>query len=373
MLRRCITCLYPVTKPDLHFNEHGECSACVNHKRKDEIDWSVRAEEFHRIIEALPKNDSGYDVIVASSGGKDSHAQVVKMLQLGVRPLIVTATTCHLTEIGRQNIDNLKRLATTIEVSPDARVRAKLNRLGMECCGDISWPEHASIFTVPFRMAAALGIPVIIYGESPQFEYGGPPGAEEARQMTSRWVSEYGGFLGWRARDFVGISNSGDDITSADMKDYELPPEDKLDGITALFLGQYFRWDSRENARIAAAHGMRIERSHEHAWWEFENLDNAQTIVHDHQMYRKFGYGRVTAQISVDIRNGLVSRDEALEHVMLHDGMLPWHSNGVDLYQMRSRIGLGSEEFVTALDQFTNWELLKYDADSDMLTLRKAA
>jgi N-acetyl sugar amidotransferase len=373
MLRRCITCLYPVTKPDLYFNEQGECSACVNHRRKDEIDWSVRAEEFHRIIDGLPKNDSGYDVIVASSGGKDSHAQVVKVRQLGLRPLVVTATTCHLTEIGRQNIDNLKRMATTIEISPNARVRAALNRISMGCCGDISWPEHASIFTVPFRMAAALGIPVIIYGESPQFEYGGPPGAEEARQMTSRWVSEYGGFLGWRARDFVGISNSGDDITSADMKDYELPPEDKLNGITALFLGQYFRWDSRENARIAAAHGMRIERPHEHAWWEFENLDNAQTIVHDHQMFRKFGYGRVTAQISVDIRNGRVSRDEALEHVMLHDGMLPWHSNGIDLYQMRSRIGLGSEEFVAALDQFTNWDLLKYDADNDMLTLRKAA
>ena len=354
MLRRCVICLYPDTKPDLHFFTNGVCSACVNHKRKAEIDWLARAKEFERLISSLPKNGSGYDVIVPSSGGKDSHAQVVKMIEFGLKPLIVTATTCHLTEIGRKNIDNLKKLATTIEVSPDAVARATLNRLSMQHMGDISWPEHASIFTLPFRMAVALGIPAIIYGESPQFEYGGPPGAEDTREMTSRWVSEYGGFLGWRARDFVGTAG----LTLAQMRDYELPSKESLRGVVALFLGQYYPWDSRANAKVAVEHGMSVVKPHEHAWWEFENLDNAQTVIHDHQMWRKYGYGRATAQISVDIRNGLASRDWALKFIQERDGRLPWINNGVDLDQIRKHIGMTLAEFYDALDQFTNWEIM---------------
>ncbi|KKN16257.1 hypothetical protein LCGC14_0977660, partial [marine sediment metagenome] len=65
-----------------------------------------REDEFLQILKS-GKNDSGYDCIVPSSGGKDSHWQVLKLIELGVRPLVVTASTCHLTEIGRKNIDNL--------------------------------------------------------------------------------------------------------------------------------------------------------------------------------------------------------------------------------------------------------------------------
>ena len=105
MLRRCTICLYPDTKPDLHFNADGVCSACVNHKRKAEIDWLARAKEFERLISSLPKNGSGYDVIVPSSGGKDSHAQVVKMVEFGLKPLIVTGP---LTEAELRDMERLK-------------------------------------------------------------------------------------------------------------------------------------------------------------------------------------------------------------------------------------------------------------------------
>ena len=40
-------------------------------------------------------------------------------------------------------------------------------------------------------------------------------------------------------------------------------------------------------------------------------------------MFRKYGYGRLTAQIGVDIRKGLISRDEALAVVRARDGLYP--------------------------------------------------
>ena len=87
----------PDTKPDLHFDEEGVCNACRNFERRKEIDWPSRRTELLNLVEKYKSKDGmTWDCIVPVSGGKDSTYQVVKMLQLGLNPLCVTATTCHL-------------------------------------------------------------------------------------------------------------------------------------------------------------------------------------------------------------------------------------------------------------------------------------
>ena len=54
-------------------------------------------------------NGANYDCVVPVSGGKDSTTQTLRMLELGMNPLCVTATTDQLSDIGRRNIENLKR------------------------------------------------------------------------------------------------------------------------------------------------------------------------------------------------------------------------------------------------------------------------
>jgi hypothetical protein len=99
-------------------------------------------------------------------GGKDSTYQVVRMLQLGLNPLCVTSSTCDLSPLGRQNLQNLKRLGVDhIEVSPNPLVRAKLNRVGLTQVGDISWPEHVGIFTIPVR-APQFNVPLIVWART---------------------------------------------------------------------------------------------------------------------------------------------------------------------------------------------------------------
>lgn len=344
-MNRCTKCVMPNTRPDTPF-VNGVCQACLNYANRPEIDWPARARALSDLLER-GRNTSGFDCIVPSSGGKDSHYQVLKLIELGAKPLVVTATTCHLTKIGRMNIDNLARYATTIEVTPDRTTRAKLNRLGMELVGDISWPEHVAIFSIPFRMASALGIPLIFYGENPQDQYGGPQGSEQAQQMTRRWRSEFGGFLGLRPSDLPEVG---------DLTDYQMPSEKDLEqvGIEAHFLGQYLPWDSHENAAVAAAAGMVQVLPSGANWWYHENLDNAQTGIHDHQMFRKYGYGRACAQVSVDVRTGLLTRGQAMDVVQLRDGMRPNLYMGVHLQEIIERIGLRMDAFDALLDRFTN-------------------
>ena len=352
-MKRCTRCLYPDMKPDLIF-EDGVCSACVSFDKRPTVDWDACKRELEAILET-GKNDSGYDCIVASSGGKDSHFIALTLIEMGARPLIVTASTCHLTGIGRENIDNLARYATTLEVTPNRAVRAKLNRLGLELVGDISWPEHVLIHRVPFRVACDLGIPLLFYGECPNEAYGGPAGTDQTREMTQRWVSEYGGFLGLRTDDLAGQAG----ISERDLVDYEAPSVEMVKklGLKAYFLGQFLFWDSHENARVAVAHGMKQELPTRANWWPAENLDNASTGLHDHLMYRKYGYGRAVAQLSVDIRLGRIERDEALEVTRGRDGRFSYLYAGVGINKILDRIRLTLPQLEKILDGFTNWPL----------------
>lgn len=350
-LTRCRTCLMPTTRPDTAFID-GECSACVNFKNRPAIDWKAREGELTRILEAS-RNGTGYDCIVPSSGGKDSFYQVLKVIELGFRPLVVTASTCMLTEVGRKNIDTLARYATTIEVTPNREVRRKLNKLGLELVGDVSLPEHWAIFSIPFRVAADLGIPTLLYGECPQEAYGGPVGTEAARVMTRRWCSEFGGFLGLRPQDMVGQEG----ITEADVADYTMPSDDKLSRVTAYWLGQYEQWDTHRNLRRSREAGMMQELPCEANWWVGENQDSALTGLHDHAMYRKYGYGRGCAQISVDIRLGRVSRNAGMAWISEFDGLFPESYMGAEIGEVLRHFGMLRSELFGALDKHTNRSL----------------
>lgn len=347
---RCLRCVMPTTRPDTAFVD-GVCSACLSYDKRPVIDWDARKQE---LLQLLDKH--GGRCIVPSSGGKDSTYQVMTLLDLGADVTVVTATTCHLTPIGRRNIDNLARFARTVEITPSRIVRAKLNRIALNLVGDISWPEHVSIFTTPFRVAQALDIKLLFYGECPQTEYGGPLGTDEARRLTRRWRSEFGGFLGLRPSDMVGQEG----ITEQDMDDYTLP---MLDEAEAYFLGQFVPWDSHRNARVAQSAGMEQELPSPANWWDAENLDNAQTGLHDYFGFLKYGYGRAAAQLSVDVRSGEITRAKALSEVLHRDWLFPEQYAGVPIAAVLEHIGMSRKELTEVADRFTNWDILERYVD----------
>src|SRR3990167_211722 len=207
MLTYCKHCVMPDTKPDLRLDEHGVCNACRSYEKRTEVDWDARYQDLLKVLDKYRRPDgSNWDCIVPVSGGKDSTYQVIRMLQLGLNPLCVTSTTCDLSEIGRKNIENIKHLGVDyVEFSPNPIVRAKLNRIGLTEVGDISWPDHVGIFTIPVRAAVQFNVPLIVWGENSQNEYGGPASAAENNTLTRRWLEEFCGMLGMRVADLIGM------------------------------------------------------------------------------------------------------------------------------------------------------------------------
>jgi N-acetyl sugar amidotransferase len=330
------------------------CSACRHYENRPAIDWNERKLQLIEILNRIETKT--YDCLIPVSGGKDSHFQVIKMLELGAHPLCVTASTDDLSDIGRANIENLKGLGVDyIEVSTNPRVRRKINRIALERVGDISWPEHVAIFTIPVRVACQMGIPLIVWGENPQNEYGGPQGTGEARTLDRRWLEEYGGLLGLRVSDLID-----EGIPERDLALYRYPSEEECKGTRGIFLGQYLAWDGRANAEEAKRHGFTTYgKMVEGSTVDYENLDNCQTGIHDFFKYLKFGFGRTTDLVSMAIRRGLLKREEALSLVRERDGVFPWSYLGRSLLDTLNSIGMTYDDFISCCESFTNWSLFK--------------
>jgi N-acetyl sugar amidotransferase len=368
MIRYCVRCVMPDTKPDLYFDDEGVCAACRSIEARKEIDWGQRKQELLAILERYrSQSGSNYDCIVPVSGGKDSTFQTIRMLELGMNPLCVTATTDKLSPIGRRNIESLKNLGVDyIEVTVNPVVRRRVNRLALTQVGDISWPEHVLIFTIPVRIATQLRVPLIIWGENSQNEYGGPAAAAKNNVLTRRWLEEFGGLLGLRVSDLVGQEG----IEAKHLIQYTYPTEAELHqaGVTGLFLGHYLPWDGYGNALVAQAHGFETyHKPVEGSLVNYENLDNIQTGIHDYFKFLKFGFGRATDLACLHVRRGRLAREDAVRLVRRHDGKFPWEYLGCPLQEVVDDIGMTLEEFVRVCDRFTNKKLFVCDSRGQLV------
>lgn len=368
LISYCTRCVMPATRPDILFDADGVCSACRHFDQRPTIDWGVRRAELLEVVEEFRSPDgSNYDCVVPVSGGKDSTYQVLKMLELGLNPLCVTASTCNLSAIGRRNIRNLQQLGVDhVEVTVNPTIRRSLNRFALDQVGDISWPEHVTIFTIPVRVAVQYGVRLIVWGENSQNEYGGPASAAQDRVLNRRWLEEFGGLIGLRVADLIGQNG----IERRHLIQYTYPTDEQLAdaGVTGIFLGHYLPWDGYSNALLAQAHGFEsFGRTVEGALLDYENLDNLFHGIHDYFKFLKFGFGRATDHACMHVRRGRLTRPEAVELVRKHDGRFPNSYLDEPLESLLKSIDVSMDDFAKVCDRFTNRALFKTTRSGELL------
>jgi N-acetyl sugar amidotransferase len=365
-MKYCKNCLYPDTKPQLEFNNNGICSAFTNNKLKETIDWNKKGNELKQILEKNKSKDgSTYDCIIPVSGGKDSTYQtyVIKE-EFGLNPLVVNFHPLDQTDIGRKNLENLKKLGVDcIEFSPNPKIYLKLAKYGLTELGDFQWPEHLGIFTIPVQIAVKYKIPLIIWGENPQLEYGQPTDIENETILDRQWTEKNGGFFLDKIKP-QDMTKYG--FCISDLKPYLYPSDDEIKqvGVTGIFLGTYIKWDIFKQLELVKKLGFtENEEIKEGTYDKWENLDVYFTVFHDYFKFLKYGFGRTTDHVSIEIRYGRMNREKAIKLIKKYEGKIPTRY----LKEFLNAANITMNEFEAICDKFTNKELFQTDQEGNLL------
>lgn len=318
----CRRCVLPDTRPGLTLNGDGVCSACAGHVAKTTaIDWAARARQLAAIFERAKARQRGYDCIVPVSGGKDSTWQVVKCLEHGLRVLAVTWRTPGRSRLGQANLDNLIQLGVDhVDWSINPRVERVFTYKTLARTGSSGVPMHMALFAIPLRLAVALDIPLVVYGECPHMEYAGSR-LGQPEQIGPDWFASYGILQGTTATDWID-----DELSIKDLEPYFLPSAEDFAraGLQALFLGNYLPWDPSESLRVAVDHGFQVRaEGPKLGYYNYADIDCDFISVHHHFKWLKFGFTRLFDNLALEIRNGRLTRDAALEIIRSRGDQTP--------------------------------------------------
>lgn len=312
---RCSKCGFPDTRPGLYFVD-GVCGACLNYDKRKTIDWEARRALLHQFCGEY-RGKTKYDCLIPVSGGKDSYMLVKTMVEEeGMTPLLVTVTDSFThTKAGTHNLRNLitKYNLNHFQYTISHDLFKRATRLAFEDMGEpLKFVEYA-IYTIPFIMAQMFNIPFIVYGENSAYEYGTTDresmyGNHAIRTIVEKIEEE----RPWWERS--GITRKELNSIVPQITNYDNP---KL-----IFMSYFKPWSSTENlaeARKIGFHDLTGEWDRLGTIESFEQVDSVAYMTHLSLKYPKFGFARVTDIATRRVREGLLTKEDALDAIKKYD------------------------------------------------------
>lgn len=363
-LRYCSRCVMPDTKPYLNLDDEGICSACRSHERRQQgrsIDWDRRKEAFDDLVaEAKATNAPHYDALVPVSGGKDSITQVHHLLEYDLRILAVNVDYGIKTEVGKENLQVVPDMGANLMIyQPKQELHKELIRIGLEDYGDPDLMSHCLLHAQPLRVAMQFEIPLVLLGEDSAAQYSGEDDVVSDSRMNREWFDRYA------ANDEVtpGVLGEEYGLSEAGLQQYAYPDGFDESGVTAVFASHFFEWDSRKHLEIAQSYGFQtLDGPREGDYRSYVNIDEKINRIHQYLKVLKFGYGRATDHACEDIRNGYISRSEAIELVSEHDLEPLSEEYASDFCDY---LGYTESEFYDILEEYRNGDIWERDEDGN--------
>lgn len=357
-VRYCVKCLEPSTRPGQRFDARGLCVPCGLLEDTTPTDWAQRREELRGIVRwSKTRTAVGYDAIIGVSGGKDSTRLALFAREIGLTPLLVCCTypPAQLTGRGAYNLANLISLGfDTITVNIAPGTYRKTQRKAFLDQGNWARPSELALYSSVVKIAIDWEIPLVCYGENPFLRLGTGIDSRDGNAEKLTTMHTLGG------GDLTPYLQAG--LAREQLHWYSYPTPEELAAWNGkmIFLGYYMEdFHDLVNAKIAIAHGLRT-RNGRHAdpartgsLYNFAALDDDFVIVNQYFKYLKLGFGLVSQDCSLRIRDGLMTRDEALDLVAKYDGKCD------EFYVRRfcGYLGITRAEFDAAVERFRNPDL----------------
>lgn len=354
MITWCSSCVLPDSRPNLRIEKDGRCNACHSHASKPAIDWNARKAAFEDVVAHARSAGKRYDCVIPVSGGKDSTWQTVVCLEHGLRPLAVTWRPPGRTAVGQRNLDNLVSLGVDhIDYQINPRVEARFMVKAFEKFGSTAIPMHLGLFNIPLTVAVRFNIPLVVWGENSAFEYGDAADSHTGFALDAEWMKAYGVTHGTTAADWID-----DELDCKDLAAYFGPTNEQLGqaDVRAVFLGYYFPWDPESTRATAVRCGFESpQEGARTGYYSFADIDDDFISLHHWMKWYKFGFTRTFDNLSLEIRNGRLEREEAIDIIRSRGDETPVD----DIGAFCRFAGLEENRFFAIAESFRNpdvWE-----------------
>lgn len=319
----CKKCIQPDTRPGIFFNADSICGACLWEEEKNKIDWKQRKNELLEIAKDAKKKSKGpYDCVIGVSGGKDSTKQAITARdELGLKCLLVNYEPENMTELGRKNLENLKRQGfDLITLRPNPKIMKKLIKYDFFTHLNPVKATEFSLYSSTYIIAEKFNIKLIIQGENPGLTVGASltgvgTDSDALKAYQLQTLSK-----GWQ--EYLRV----DGVTENDLYLFHYDVQKLMDmGVRGIWIQYYLQdWSYRRNAEFSKKYGFKerenIVPEEIGTYVPFAQIDS--DLVHVNQMLKfiKFGFGQCMDHVCYDLRDGLIDRKTAIELVLKYDG-----------------------------------------------------
>lgn len=313
----CRKCVLPQSKPDIYLDEEGVCNICRDYeKSKEGSEKNAYLEtEFTKMLK-MYKSYGSYDCLVMCSGGKDSTAALYYMKKrYKLNPLAFTFDHGFETEDALENVKNAVDILgvdflyfKTDYMNEMFSAILKTNSKAIICHLCSIW-----YMNLTFEIAARYGIPLIIAGWT--------KGQSKKQPLMSRCgcnvhQAEFTS-MAKEAKEFL------DKYVKSDLKYKDFPGS--MEEVLV-------RAKKRQKCAVLSPHwflpfnpDVYVELIKKELKWKFPKLSYpAHTtncylnFISVHNSMKYFGYTHYHVEMSKLIREGLLTREEAIKNLEIN-------------------------------------------------------
>lgn len=312
------------------FDSQGVCLSCRYFEKKETFNWEEKEAKLKSILSKFRSKDGSYDVIVPGSGGKDSiYTSILLKEKYGMHPLTCTWAPGMYTDVGLKNYHSwLNYGFDNYLLTPNKKVHRLLTKLAFLNLLHPFQPFALGQNSLPLKLALEKKIKLIIYGDSIKEKAVDQTEEDENILKPKPWH-----FMDNNDEIFLG----GESVKKI-QKNYKidlselncfLPVRREIienSEINLLHLPDFINYNPQDNfyfSKQKTGFEVNPDGRTEGTYTKYSSLDDKLDGLHYYTWFIKTGRGRATEDAALEVRNKIITREEAVLLVKKFDGEFP--------------------------------------------------